>query len=62
MLKVDDIVTWGSGAPRARIEGFGAQGEVVLLELTRDLVGPCGRVFPKGMLLDMLQDDLRLIH
>lgn len=67
-FKANDIVTWGSGSPRARIEGFDAElddcGKVVFLAsvvLTEDIAGLCGKVFPTGSWCDMPVSELRLV-
>lgn len=60
-FKVGDVVTWGSGAARARIAEFtlfdtGLEAHVLLVAPAS---GPCGRDFPVGTPATFPIDELR---
>lgn len=68
-FKVNEVVTWGSGGPRALIDSFDAEfddaGNVIefaVLVLTRDYNTPCGKVIPTGTFLDLPVKDLHTLQ
>ncbi len=58
-IAIGEIVTWGSGAPRAEVVLLGTPTGDASLVLSQDLKSPCGRVFLKGMRLTMPINELR---
>lgn len=69
-IKEGMLVTWGSGAPRARVtmilNSWVAQGVRVdtdaRVELIEDVTAPCGHVFPAGTEVDMSLTELRPVN
>ena len=47
-ITIGEIVTWGSGAPRAEVVLMSQIDGDASLVLSQDLKSPCGRVFIKG--------------
>jgi hypothetical protein len=58
-IAIGEIVTWGSGAPRAEVVLLSTITGDAALVLSQDLKSPCGRVFLKGMRLTMPINELR---
>jgi len=58
-IAIGEIVTWGSGAPRAEVVLISQLDGDASLVLSQDLRSPCGRTFLKGMRLTMPITDLR---
>ena len=61
-ITIGEIVTWGSGAPRAEVVLMSQIDGDASLVLSQDLKSPCGRVFIKGMRLTMPIGDLRRLY
>lgn len=63
-FRVGDVITWGSGAPRARIEAFceSPDGPEAAVQLVEPTSGPCGRSFPVGTPATFPLNQLRPVH
>lgn len=58
-FKVGDRVTWGSGNPLAEVKEC---GDVVMIELLRDIHNPCGSVVRAGHQFCVSSDELRYVQ
>lgn len=66
-MKVNSIVTWGSGEPVARVvevyhafnKELGIRDLFARVELVKPVASPCGKTFPVGLLAEMPTADLR---
>ena len=55
-------VTWESGDIRATVVNVGDASLEALVELAADYKSPCGRVFPKGLRVNMPVSVLRTLN
>ncbi len=63
-IRVGDLVTFGSGKPRAKVVSFSTlelEGLTAELRLTEVLVGTCGGFVPAGEVIPVPARELRLI-